>query len=62
MKKAVLLLTAVLLLLSLFGCQAKTFYRELLHPVDEVKEIKIIELLGDHVYSDDDYTHSRSWM
>ena len=56
MKKAVLLLTVVLLMLSLFGCQAKTFYRELLHPVDEVKEIKIIELLGDHVYSDDDYT------
>ena len=56
MKKAVLLLTAVLLLLSLSGCQSKTHYRELLHPVDEAKEIKIIELLNEHVYSDDDYT------
>jgi hypothetical protein len=55
MKKFVCILTAMLLL-SLSGCGITTYYWEFQYSVDNVKEIKIIELLNEQIYSEEDYT------
>lgn len=56
MRKIVLIMTAVLISLSLFSCGLKTYYLELLYPVDDVKEIKIVELTARYVGLEEGYT------
>ncbi|MBQ7909362.1 MAG: hypothetical protein IJ363_01035 [Clostridia bacterium] len=58
MKRFVCILTAVLLLLSLSGCGITTSYWEFQYSVDNVKEIKIIDVKrgGGYVDSEEDYT------
>ena len=58
MKRFVCILTAVLLLLSLSGCGITTSYWEFQYSVDNVKEIKIIDVKrgGSYVDSEEDYT------
>ena len=55
MKKFFCILTAMLLL-SLSGCGITTYYWEFQYSVDNVKEIKIIELLNEQIYTEEDYT------
>ena len=58
MKKIVFILTIIVFSLSLFGCGITTSYWEFQYSVDNVKEIKIIDVKrdGGHVASEEDYT------
>ena len=55
MKKIIYVLIVALLLNSLFGCSGEIHYLDPLYPAANVTEIKIIELKGDYVFSDNDY-------
>ena len=56
MKKTICVLMVVWLFISLPGCGKEIHYWEPLYPVENVIEIKIIELEGNSVLSDNDYT------
>lgn len=56
MRKKVIVIAIILLLFSMFGCKTGTHHLNLLYYVDDIKEIKIIELLNEQIYSEEDYT------
>ena len=58
MRKLFFILTIFVFSLSLFGCGITTSYWEFQYSVDNVKEIKIIDVKrdGGHVASEEDYT------
>ena len=58
MRKSVCIMTTVLLLVSLFSCGIKSHHWEFQYSVDNVKEIKIIDVKrdGGYVDSEEDYT------
>lgn len=56
MKKIIFVVAIILILFSMFGCKANTYRLKLMYSAGDIIEIKIIELLDEQVYSEEDYT------